>query len=413
MEKNVELLDQALIAENLYDDGSHFWFTGFEYNALFKMDKRDGQVELIGVFPNENFIWQRQYISTVRYNETLYFVPFSANEIAEYNMENGIFGKISVDLFDRGAYQTKGRCKFFRAVVVNDKIYFIPFYYPGILCYEPKNGSLTCITDWIEGIESVRVSEWGYFIEYEQVGDRLILPCACADAVVIFDVETQTSRVMRTHHTGYACKFCGISYINDYYYLVSADGMVSKRRLETEDEDTITVAMPQSDSENDFDKIEFYPVRNMGGSIYFFPYQKNDGYKLDTGTNGITRMESFCDEKSFAGGNFSFLTAMLNGGKVYTFTGNSRRFMELDLEHESKKETKLFLAGMDRTVLMNHKKRDFIKRIFREPLMENDFDSLTFALETLCMENEFGEVAKNRKVFGNGNKIYDSLILSL
>lgn len=407
----MELLDQALITENIYDDGDSFWFTGFDYNALFKMDKNSLKAELTGTFPNERFVWQRQYISTVRYNKKLYFVPFTANEVAEYDMEHEIFGKISVDAFDEGMYRTGGCDKFFGALVLNDKIYFIPFYYPGILCYEPKSGILTCFTDWIEEIEKIRASEWGYFIGYEQAGNQLILPCACADAVVIFDTVTQTSKIIRTEDTRYACKFCGICHIEDYFYLVSADGTVSKRRLKAEDEETTVVRMPQSDAESNFDKIEFYPIRNNGNTVYFFPYQKNDGYKLNINTNEITRMEPFCDEKNFTGGNFSFLTAMFSGGKLYMFTGNSRRLIEL--EQERKEERKLFLSEPDRSILMNYKKSEFMRRICEAPMVETVFDSLTFMLNVLHTEDKVEDATEKSGRYENGNRIYGRMIALL
>lgn len=32
--------DEGLFSENLFDAGECFWFTEYEYNALFRMDKK-------------------------------------------------------------------------------------------------------------------------------------------------------------------------------------------------------------------------------------------------------------------------------------------------------------------------------------------------------------------------------------
>ncbi len=68
-------------------------------------------------------------------------------------------------------------------------------------------------------------------MDVEVAGNKLILPCACSDAVVIFDVLTGKSKVILTSSTKYQCKYCGIINVNNIFYLISADGMIYKEKI--------------------------------------------------------------------------------------------------------------------------------------------------------------------------------------
>lgn len=78
---------KALFFENIGDDGRNFWFSEFDYNALFKIDKESWKAEFIGFFPNENFVQERLYISMAMYYGKIYFAPHNADEIAVYDIE--------------------------------------------------------------------------------------------------------------------------------------------------------------------------------------------------------------------------------------------------------------------------------------------------------------------------------------
>lgn len=118
------MLNNALIFENMYDDGENIWFTGLDYNALFKMNKMDWSIELIGTVPGERFRQRRLYMSTVMCDKKLYFAPYFANEIAEYNTETKKFKKVLVKKPGKESVQFGENEKFFCSVTVSKKNIF-------------------------------------------------------------------------------------------------------------------------------------------------------------------------------------------------------------------------------------------------------------------------------------------------
>ncbi|MDE7430599.1 MAG: LicD family protein, partial [Lachnospiraceae bacterium] len=79
---NLDLESEKIFCsfEELYDDGEYYWFTSWNYNALFRMDRESWSVEYIGSFPDEAPNGFRLYSSILEYNGRLYFTPCRANE---------------------------------------------------------------------------------------------------------------------------------------------------------------------------------------------------------------------------------------------------------------------------------------------------------------------------------------------
>ena len=106
--------EKTLTSVDLYVDGQDFWFTDIDRNALYRMKKDIWQPELIGVFPGESFWQERLYSAMTMCGGKLYFAPYFAREIAEYNPENRGFRKIPVDILHKNKYITCDKTKFTR-----------------------------------------------------------------------------------------------------------------------------------------------------------------------------------------------------------------------------------------------------------------------------------------------------------
>lgn len=396
---------RELIFENVYDDGEYFWFTEYEFNALFKMNKADYKVELVGIFPEEIFTERKLYISTAVCNQKMYFAPYSAKEIAIYDLKKKVFEKKSI-LDPRKTGSLEWECiKFFKIISVDNKVYFIPDHYPGILCYDTKTKEFRCFDDWVDEIEKKRISDMGYFFACIHVGDKLILPCGCMDGVVIFDTISQKSKIIFTQSTEHACKFCGIWYRNDYFYLVSADGTVTKRKLDYEDEEVKRIRLPKTG----IDEIEFYPMVCLGKYIYFFPFKNSRGFRLDMESEEIMTEELFDDEKNFEGNNPLFLSSFVSDEKIYTITGNSHRFIQYDLKNRGIFSTKLTLSESDRCFLEQYRRLAFAQGAYKENTVENEDDSLRFMLDALREGGELKAADSETDKQKTGSRIFQSL----
>ncbi len=404
-EPEEEAAGKALHFEDFYDDGDHFWFAEYDFNGLFRMDKKTGQVKLAGLFPEEEFLRERLYVSVAACCGKLYFAPYSADGIAEYDLVNGDLKKIPVIMPRRDGRFSWTYEKFFHAVALEEKIYFIPWHYPGILCYDPKTGESICYDDWVDEIEELRVSEWGYFSQSENDGSRLILPCVCAGAVVIFDVKERRSRVIHTPDVSGSCKYCGICRREEICYLVSADGTVWKRKLDHENEAVSSICLPGSCE----DEITFYPVLSVGVYVYLFPYRQGRGYKLDTRTDQVTPMGQFDEEWEVSGEPYSFLAAGADKEYLYIMTGGNHLFIKYDPLNEKKYMTRLYPSMEDHILLTSHKKEAYRRKFREETIDETETEVLGIMLDLL----QEGSLEREKSDPGNGEtgqRIYQELI---
>lgn len=402
---NFKMQNGAIIFENIYIDEENIWFTDFDYNALYKINKKNKCVELIGIFPEEKIIQRSLYTSMVIYENKIYFTPYSAREIGVYDIEKNIFEKIKIDLPHKNNYLEWKNGKFLKSIVLKDKIYFIPYYYPGILCYEVKTGKFFCFDDWVDVIERKRASKWGYFIDVEVVGNRLILPCACSDAVVIFDSSTGNSKVIFTLPTNYQCKYCGIFNISNLFYLISADGTIYKRKLDKEQEEIIQIKLPVSE----IDEIAFYPVQYMDGYIYMFPYKKNKGIKINVKTDFVEE-ESLLDvkEKLFTDTSL-YLTCVADNKKLYATFMPNKKIIEFDVLNKKKQEIKLFLSERDKNIIQEKIKHEIYDKISHEYIMEVNEKYLNILINKLKEDKNLKKQEFDTRNLNKGMEIYSTL----
>lgn len=396
-----ELFKKPLIFENVYDAGTSIWFTEYDYNALMKMDKKSHRVEYIGSFPGEPFLKEHLYTSAAVCGGKLYFAPYWAEEIAVYNFKTKIIRKLSLDkpCKKHAVYYENGR--FIRVVSIGRNVYFIPAHYPGILCYNTEQGRIRCFDDWVDEIETFRTGDSWYFTEFELVGNKLILPCACADAIVIFDIMKEKSQVIRTQSTEYDCKFGGICRMGDILYLISEDGTVSKRKA-----DSIEEIKRWKIPVSGLKEIELFPVRLADEFIYLFPNGNKCAYRIDCKTDEGIPVMALDGEEVSAGYNFLFLSALWDGSRFYLSGGSERCFWEYEIGSEKKQEYKLFLTESDQMRLEEYRKADLRKRMKTGLLgenRENALRDLLNVLETADMPQRGNYIERE---IGNGRKIY-------
>lgn len=402
-----ELFEKPLIFENAYDAGESLWFTEYDYNALMKMDKESHKVEWKGSFPGEPFTQEGLYSSMAACEGKLYFAPYLANEIAVYDMETEKIQKIPLckPIKKNTIYHEKFH--FFRIVSIEKKIYFIPEFYPGILCYDTEHDVFSCFDDWVERVENFRVSKVRYFTEYLLAENKLILPCACADAVVVFDTIKERSQLIQTAPTNYSYKFCGICHTGNFIYLVSADGTVSKRKTDNVGKEIKRWNLPQSEENT----VEFYPVRYMNEFILLFPFKNNSGYQINTKTDQVVAFEDLNDEKTYTGSHFLFFSVLTENMRLYISAGNSRHFIQYNMTDGKKQIFELLLPENTKKFLEEYKMKDFVDRIDKASVVESSADSLNTLIDLIGNNS----IMQRKEKFGEnieiGRKIYHELSL--
>ena len=397
-----DCLPNTLLFENVCDDGECLWFTEYEYNALFRMEKKKWKAELMGVFPGEDFYRGRLYTSMAVCNGKIYFAPFAAREIAEYDLETKNFRKIPVKQPEKEAYRTWENEKFFRVVSLGMRVYFIPYHYPGILRYDTETEEMDCIDSWVEEIRKKSSGPWGYFVEYEVLDHKLILPCTCADAVIVFDTDTDETQIVQTADTDYECKYCGICREGGDFYFLSADGTITRTDVHLREIERYK--LPVSGAED----IEYYPMRSTKGRIMLFPFNKNAILRIDT--TGMKKIvwervgEEWTEDCYFA-----FPGGIAGNEVIYASSKREDKLIAYDPASGGEVERELFLSREDRLTLEMYRGLDFLKRMNPVPLIENENESLKLMIEGLRIKGEDRKTDFSMGA-GNGEKIYHTLI---
>ncbi len=71
--------------------GNELWFSNLNFNALMKTDIRNGNTEIVSTFNDEDVLADDLHIKTIRYNDFLFFIPYSGNTIHVWNINNSCF----------------------------------------------------------------------------------------------------------------------------------------------------------------------------------------------------------------------------------------------------------------------------------------------------------------------------------
>lgn len=124
---------EILRMENMCEANECFWFTSYNYNALFKMRKSEYEAQYVCSFPNEESK-KRMYSSIFSYGSKIYCIPLSANSIGIYDYEKEEAVSIEIrkpNSFGNIIYNKDS--KFFTGYLDNNYLYMFPHTYPAVV----------------------------------------------------------------------------------------------------------------------------------------------------------------------------------------------------------------------------------------------------------------------------------------
>ncbi|MGN0614326.1 MAG: hypothetical protein ACI4JB_10570 [Porcipelethomonas sp.] len=180
--------------EDVYDDGEYLWFSAINFNGLFKMKKTDTVPVLVGFFPDEPIDGKRLFSGITECNGKLYFSPLSASSIAVYDPITGLFDKIGISR----EFVILNSCKIYSAVTKDHRIYFIPYAYNAIICYDTEEKKVSYYTDWVKLVQKDPDCEDYYYFRKGVFADGIIyLPMICTSGLMIFDTVSEKFSLLR------------------------------------------------------------------------------------------------------------------------------------------------------------------------------------------------------------------------
>jgi len=296
----------------------------------------------VGRFPDEELVQERQYYDIVKVGSTLYFSPLSAKHIAVYDIERDSFEKIMIPLHEQKnlKIEYKSSAKFGQAHLMGDCLYFIPLTYPGILCCNIKDKSLTVIDDWMRNIEShIQNTEAGYFSKGCIHGGVLYVSCLCCNAIFEFNFVAQYHKM----HT--------LGKKHNRYNSICSDG--KKLWVLPFNKERIFAYNPESGETTENLAIvsaknmrELIPAQDLiyvNKYVYVFPAFADNAIvlKINSENGMVNALDSFnrvirdtIHSKTNKFQNIRFLRAKLVGNVIYAFSGELNSLVSFDADTE-------------------------------------------------------------------------------
>jgi len=266
----------SLVFENLFDYGGYFWFTAFEHNALYRMDKVIWKAEYMGSFQNEEINGRKLYGQIAEHNGKLYFAPLSAIEIGIYDVKSRQFEKISISKLSGGNINRYYPShKFYSVATYKECVFFVGFGYPSIVRYDTKNKKTDYFTDWVAHLNKRINFDDGYFNLSYFNGNTIIAAACNTNAVVSFNMDSCTSDVYEVG--GKKCGYAAVTYDGEYYWLAPRhDGSIVRWNMQTNE------YIEYSNFPDEYIKtaFSFRSIVYTDGCLYMFPISANMGLKL-------------------------------------------------------------------------------------------------------------------------------------
>ncbi len=121
---------------------NEYWFAAGNTNGLFKKNMLTGELHFVGFFLDEMKTQFRTYTDVKLIGNQLIFTPCFAKGIAVYNLDEKKFSNIILSNYEGGINQ------YTKSVKYNDHVYFIPYSTSFFIKYCVSEGEIKKLDGW-------------------------------------------------------------------------------------------------------------------------------------------------------------------------------------------------------------------------------------------------------------------------
>lgn len=198
MQKGMNHFDRiAFLDMAIYENTA--WFCNLAYNALFQMDLITGRIELLNFFPGDSFTAQELYSPIAYWDNKLYIAPINAGCLQIYELREGAFTSIELDLEQYGD-EFNGYL-FRNAAVIQGNLYFFPGKFHAIVELEPCSLKVSYIDNWYQDLCDGFLEEEKNRIIFSNVhtdaAGNCILPCWRSQEILKINVCSGKYEILR------------------------------------------------------------------------------------------------------------------------------------------------------------------------------------------------------------------------
>lgn len=194
--------------------GDDIWFSNLNFNALMKLNKSSGRLQIVDTFPHYEI--QRNWLySTVHYiNGQLIFIPCNSEEIAAYDIQSKEYSFTAL----RQDYLGKEGGHFLSLYAYGHYLYLFPARARCIVRYDVIDHSVKYLENELREVTVDFPEKTICFSRYEIVDEKICMPFLELNAVAVFDVRKESLEVKYLDIPG-GCST--INYVNGKFYLAS------------------------------------------------------------------------------------------------------------------------------------------------------------------------------------------------
>lgn len=177
-----------------YETNDKAWFCLSDKNAICEMNKHNGKINILGRFPNKPLNKKGLSMSVVESKGQLIFAPFSADDIAVYDIKERKIRFYPVEIKSIGKKVTYlENEKFFRMIIYGDYIFLVGRTTPVIARFCVNSGNLEYFDEWLRVIDAA--SQEGcvnaYFADgYAFIKGYLYIGLSCTNGVLKINPKT-------------------------------------------------------------------------------------------------------------------------------------------------------------------------------------------------------------------------------
>lgn len=202
------------------------FFAAMEFNGLFRLDLDTGEQFFLNSIPGESLTAKRLYGSMQVVENVLVLIPFSAKNIALYNLENGTIELIKIENPCKNLQCYNAEYKFQGSTVIENQVIMFGLTYPDILVFNPIEKKVNSIP-WIEKYEQdyrdipdVSVSKIQFYFGKPSTiyKNKLIVPFGFSNRIMVINLDSYEIEFVELGENGN--QYYDLEVDNDYFYFV-------------------------------------------------------------------------------------------------------------------------------------------------------------------------------------------------
>ena len=323
----------------LYVDDEYIWFTLYGKNGLFRMDKQTGEVEFVSRFPGMRDNGHPFFVNLLaEVADTMFFVPFGVDRIVMYNLADKAVASIDIKPPRHiPGISYEERCKFHNVFSYGNKIFFIPYSYPAIICLDVITGQTEYYTEGLHEFAG-HLPPGSYCLSHSSCRNHSVIAAVAygTSVVFLFDMETCKATVQKI--SGKATGWMDICFDGTDYWLVPKNDSPIVRWNPTSN---AVIEYGNFPADLVPGESRFRKIIGVLDYIWLFPLNANMILAINKHDGTMTVVRKF---DSAADANGGYTLAHLVGDTIYAIPRNGNIIEEYDARTTARRTLSLTIA---------------------------------------------------------------------